>query len=76
MPGAVPVTSTYALTNATMPYIIHLADAGVAQAAQDNPGLARGVNVVDGKVTYQPVAEATDQPYTPLQDALGQPART
>jgi alanine dehydrogenase len=76
MPGAVPVTSTFALTNATMPYIVHLADAGVAQAAQDNPGLASGVNVVDGKVTYQPVAEATDQPYTPLQDALGQPART
>jgi alanine dehydrogenase len=75
MPGAVPVTSTYALTNATMPYIVHLADAGVAQAARDNPGLARGVNVVDGKVTYQPVAEATGQAYTPLEEALGSPAR-
>ena len=55
MPGAVPVTSTYALTNATLPYVLHLADAGVAQAARENPGLARGVNVVAGKVTYEPV---------------------
>ena len=70
MPGAVPVTSTRALTNATMPYILHVADAGVAQAARENPGLAKGVNVVDGKVTYQPVAEATGQPYTELFDAL------
>jgi len=70
MPGAVPVTSTRALTNATMPYIVHVADSGVAQAAKENPGLAKGVNVVDGKVTYQPVAEATDQPYTELFDAL------
>jgi alanine dehydrogenase len=75
MPGAVPVTSTYALTNATMPYIVHLADAGVAQAARDNEGLAQGVNVVDGKVTYEPVADATGQPYTPLWDALGAPSR-
>ena len=41
MPGAVPITSTYALTNATMPYVLHLADAGVAQAARENPGLAQ-----------------------------------
>jgi alanine dehydrogenase len=75
MPGAVPVTSTYALTNATMPYIVHLADVGVAQAARDNPGLAPGVNVVGGKVTYRPVAEATGQPYTPLLDALGEVTR-
>ena len=59
MPGAVPVTSTYALTNATLPYVLHVADAGVAGAARENPGLARGVNVVGGKVTYEPVAEAT-----------------
>src|SRR3954464_3526182 len=70
MPGAVPVTSTYALTNATMPYILHLADAGLAQAARDNPGLARGANVVDGKVTYEPVAEATGQPFTPVEECL------
>src|SRR5690242_10315033 len=74
MPGAVPVTSTRALTNATMPYVLHVADAGVAQASRENPGLAKGVNVVAGKVTYQPVAEATGQPYTELFDALGEPA--
>jgi alanine dehydrogenase len=71
MPGAVPITSTRALTNATLPYILHVADAGVAGAARENPGLAKGVNVVDGKVTYQPVAEATGQPYADLFEALG-----
>src|SRR5689334_6158937 len=71
MPGAVPITSTRALTNATLPYILHVADSGVAGAARENPGLAKGVNVVDGKVTYQPVAEATGQPYTELFEALG-----
>jgi len=71
MPGAVPITSTRALTNATLPYILHVADAGVAEAARENPGLAKGVNVVDGKVTYQPVAEATGEPYAELFDALG-----
>ncbi len=74
MPGAVPVTSTYALTNATLPYVLHVADSGVAAAAHENPGLAKGVNVVDGKVTYQPVAEATGQAYTPLFEALGEGA--
>jgi alanine dehydrogenase len=72
MPGAVPVTSTRALTNATLPYILHVADAGVAGAAAENPGLAKGVNVVDGKVTYLPVAEATGQPYADLFEALGE----
>jgi alanine dehydrogenase len=70
MPGAVPVTSTYALTNATLPYVLHIADAGVAGAARENPGLARGVNVVAGKVTYEPVADATGLAYTPLFDVL------
>jgi alanine dehydrogenase len=74
MPGAVPVTSTYALTNATLPYVLHLADAGVARAARENPGLAQGVNVADGKVTYRPVAEATGQPYAELFDVLEQTA--
>ena len=68
MPGAVPITSTYALTNATMPYVVHLADVGVAAAARENPGLVPGVNVVAGKVTYEPVAEATGHEYTPLFD--------
>ena len=71
MPGAVPITSTYALTNATLPYVLHLADAGPARAAEQNPGLAKGFNVVAGKVTYEPVAEATGQPYVELGDALG-----
>jgi len=71
MPGAVPVTSTYALTNATLPYVLQLADEGVAVAASRDPGLAKGVNVVAGKVTYAPVAEATGQPYEDLFDALG-----
>ena len=70
MPGAVPVTSTRALTNATMPYIVHVADSGAAQAARENPGLAKGVNVVGGKVTYAPVAEATGLPYTDAFEAL------
>src|SRR5918992_2146650 len=75
MPGAVPITSTYALTNATLPYVLHVADAGVERASRENPGLAKGVNVVAGKVTYEPVAEATDQPYTELFEALGARAR-
>src|ERR671931_225301 len=75
MPGAVPITSTFALTNATLPYVLHLADAGIARAARENPGLAHGVNVVAGKVTYGPVAEATGQPYASLFEALeGAPA--
>jgi len=74
MPGAVPITSTYALTNATLPYVLDIADNGVAAAAKGNPGLARGVNVVGGKVTYEPVAEATGLPYTELFEALGESA--
>ena len=70
MPGAVPVTSTYALTNATLPYILHVADAGVAQAARENPGLAAGVNVADGKVTYSRWPTRPAQPYTELFEAL------
>ena len=58
MPGAVPVTSTRALTNATLPYVLHVADMGVARAAADNRA-GQGVNAVGGKVTYDPVAEAT-----------------
>ena len=71
MPGAVPITSTYALTNATLPYVLHVADAGVERAARENPGLAKGVNVVGGRCTYEPVAEATGQEYTELFEALG-----
>jgi alanine dehydrogenase len=71
MPGAVPITSTYALTNATMPYVVHLASAGLQRAVTESPGLRTGVNVVAGQVTYEPVAEAVGVPYTPLDEALG-----
>jgi alanine dehydrogenase len=74
MPGAVPITSTYALTNATLPYVIDLANHGVADAARANPGLAAGVNVVAGKVTYEAVAQATGHEYVPLFEALGEAA--
>jgi alanine dehydrogenase len=74
MPGAVPITSTYALTNATLPYVLHLAGKGVAGAAREDPGLAKGVNVIDGNVTCRPIAEATGHPYVPLADAVGQHA--
>jgi alanine dehydrogenase len=70
MPGAVPVTSTKALTNVTLPYVEAIANKGVAQAIGDDAALARGVNVVGGKVTYEAVAEAHDLPYTPLADAI------
>jgi alanine dehydrogenase len=71
MPGAVPITSTRALTNVTLPYVETLADHGVVGAIQRDPELARGVNVVDGQITYEAVAEAHGLDYTPLDDALG-----
>jgi alanine dehydrogenase len=58
MPGAVPITSTYALTNATMPFVVDLATRGVHDAVANNPGLKLGVNVAAGEVTYAPVADA------------------
>lgn len=67
IPGAVPYTSTLALTNATMPYALRLADLGWIEACRRDPGLAEGVNMVDGKITYKAVAEAFDFPYTPLE---------
>jgi alanine dehydrogenase len=71
MPGAVPVTSTFALTNATLPYVLALADHGVAGAIEQEPGLKTGVNVADGKVTHPAVAEGVGMPYVPVEDALG-----
>jgi len=70
MPGAVPRTSTYGLSNATLPYIVKLARAGAEAAVQANPALAKGVNVYKGKITYRNVAEAFDLEYTPLKDLL------
>jgi alanine dehydrogenase len=71
MPGAVPITSTYALTNATLPYVLALADNGVAEAARRDPGLRLGINVASGAVTHPAVAEAVGIEYTPVEDVLG-----
>jgi alanine dehydrogenase len=71
MPGAVPVTATFALTNATLPYVLALADNGVQGAIAQDPGLRSGVNVASGQVTHPAVAEAVGLPYTPVDEALG-----
>jgi alanine dehydrogenase len=70
MPGAVPITSTKSLTNATLPYVEAIADHGLHAACDADPALARGVNVLDGKITYEAVAEAHNLAYTPLADVL------
>src|SRR5947209_2511239 len=70
MPGAVPITSTKALTNATLPYVEAIADFGLAEAVARDRALARGVNVIDGKVTYEAVADAHGLDYQPLEDVL------
>jgi len=70
MPGGVPITSTKALTNATLPYVEAIADHGLREAVAGDRTLARGVNVIDGKVTYEAVAEAHGLEYTPLEDVL------
>jgi alanine dehydrogenase len=71
MPGAVPITSTYALTNATLPYVLSLADLGVRGAIERDPGLRGGVNVAAGKVTHAAVAQGVGMAFTPVEDALG-----
>jgi alanine dehydrogenase len=71
MPGAVPITSTHALTNATLPYAISLADHGVAEAIRRDPGLRPGVNVAAGKVTHAAVAEGVGMDFVPVEEALG-----
>ena len=68
MPGAVPHTSTYALTNATMAYALEVADRGWRGAAERDPALARGVNVVDGQVAHAAVAAAHDLDHVPLEE--------
>jgi alanine dehydrogenase len=62
MPGAVPITSTYALTNATLPYVIELAERGVEEALEANAGLRAGLNVKAGEITHPAVAEALELP--------------
>jgi alanine dehydrogenase len=70
MPGAVPITSTYALTNATMPFVLHLSSDGVAGAVAANPELKLGVNVAGGHVTYAPVADAVGVECVAVDEAL------
>ena len=69
MPGAVPVTSTFALTNATLPYVLAIADHGVDEAIAKDPGLRPGVNVANGKVCHPAVAEGTGMDFTPVEEA-------
>jgi alanine dehydrogenase len=70
MPGAVPITSTQALTNATLPYAIAIADNGLGGAIERIPGLRPGVNVAGGKVTHPAVAEGVGMDFVPIEDAL------
>jgi alanine dehydrogenase len=70
MPGAVPITSTWALTNVTLPYVEAIADKGLHRALAEDPALAMGVNVAAGEVTCEPVADAVGLGYTPLETVL------
>ncbi|MCV9386787.1 alanine dehydrogenase [Reichenbachiella ulvae] len=70
MPGAVPYTSTLALTNATLPYAIQLANKGWKKACKENPDLKPGLNIINGEVVYKAVAEAFDLPYTEVEKYL------
>ncbi|MBU1652538.1 alanine dehydrogenase [bacterium] len=70
MPGAVPYTSTKALTNATLPFALQIANKGYLKAAQDSEEIATGINVIDGKITYKGVADAFNLPYTPISDVI------
>lgn len=72
MPGAVPRTSTFALNNATLPFILALADEGYKAAMQRNPHLLNGLNVYRGKITYQAVADALHQSYVPAKQVIGE----
>lgn len=74
MPGAVPYTSTLALTNATLPYAVQLANKGWKKACSDSNELRLGLNVVDGKVVYKGVSDAFNLAYTPVEQVLGTPA--
>ena len=69
-PSAVPVTSTFALTNATLPYVLALAEEGLIGAIEKLPGLRPGVNVAAGKVTHPAVAEGVGAEYTPVEEVL------
>ena len=70
MPGAVPRTSTFALTNATLPYALKLANKGFYKAIRSDSGLKEGVNTYAGDCTYEAVAAAQGIPYTPLDQLI------
>lgn len=72
MPGAVPYTSTLALTNATLPYAVRLANYGWKKACLDNPDLRNGLNIIEGHVVYKAVADAFNLPFRNLNDFLGE----
>jgi alanine dehydrogenase len=71
MPGAVPFTSTIALTNATLPYAVEISNKGYLSAVKTNKEIALGVNIIDGKITYKGVAEAFNLEYVPLEKSIG-----
>lgn len=70
MPGAMPMTSTLALTNATLPFLLQLSNKGWKRAASENQAIAKGVNIMAGKIVYQPVAEAFEMPYESLTEFI------
>lgn len=70
MPGAVPITSTKALTNVTLPYVEAIADEGFPGAVVRNPALGRGVNATQGRLTHRAVADAHGDEYRPVEDLL------
>jgi len=76
MPGAVPRTSTFALTNATLPYVVRLANRGLLEAVRTDPGLKAGVNTYAGRLTYEAVATDQGLEYAPLDEMLGLPGGT
>jgi alanine dehydrogenase len=70
MPGAVSNTSTRALTNVTLPYAVEIADKGYEKAAKENPEIAKGINILKGKVTYKAVADVFGLAYYPVETLL------
>ncbi len=72
IPGNVPYTSTFALTNVTIPYALKVADMGIVEAVKKFPEIAKGINVIEGKVTYEPVADALNMHYFPLNSIIPQ----
>ena len=68
MPGAFARTSTFALTNVTLPYALEIAQKGYQKAIISNPAIAKGLNIIDGRVTYKPVAETFGYQYYPIEE--------